>query len=81
MRSGLPSHWYHSAYTALADRLMTDTYNNLVDTGQLTPQNAFTALMEIIDFLNGEIDQQGLDMVRSGNPCLLRSFKDIVSNT
>lgn len=71
LRSGLPMHWYHSAYSALARRMMNAAYGDLAATGQLTPENAFTALMDIINFLNGEIDQQGLDMVNRGTSCLL----------
>lgn len=71
LSDGEPYHWFHSRYNSRVRGLMDAELARLNNAGMLTPENAFTSLLNLIDFLNMDIDQQGLASVLAGQSCLV----------
>jgi len=66
-----PYHWFHTRYNARVKGLMDSELSRLTNANMLTPDEAFTSLLNIIDFLNIGIDQQGLASMITGEACLI----------
>ena len=71
LEAGEPYHYFHTRYTARVRGLMDSELARLSNAGMLTPDEAFTSLLNIIDFLNIDIDAQGLAGVLNGAACLI----------
>jgi RHS repeat-associated protein len=69
--AGEPWHANSPGYSNLARTLMDEAYQGLVNSGTLSPDTAYNALLEVIDNLNGAIDARGQLGVMLGAACSL----------
>jgi hypothetical protein len=77
LRAGEPYHSKSNRYSARARQGMDELYNDLVSSGNLTPDTAFDALMTVTDGMNAWIDALGSIGTIFNDACGLNGYIDL----